>query len=333
MARRTFPAPPKAAFAVSPRAFEELYSEPALARLRRLAVLRPTPIPGASWKRHVRALRETEVLFTGWGAPVLDEEFLAAAPRLRAVFHAANSVRFLVTPAVWRREVRVFSAQAILAASVADYATAAILLALKHHWRYARLVRESRGFPARRPVIGSHGSIVGLVGYGAVARAVRTRLRPLGVEVIAHDPFVPPAIAKTDDVRLTPLAGLFETADVVSLHAALTPESYGLAGADLLSRLKPDATLVNTACGELIDETALVAVLRARPDLQAVLDVTAPEPPLKNSPLYDLPNVVLTPHLSGSLGRECHRLGEAMVDEYERFLAGAPLRWEVDATA
>ncbi|MGW0535393.1 NAD(P)-dependent oxidoreductase [Streptomyces sp. NPDC003032] len=95
---------------------------------------------------------------------------------------------------------------------------------------------------------------------------------------------------------------------MVGLHAPLLPETRGAVGARLLNSLTPGATLVNTARGALIDEGALAEVLRARADLTAVLDVTHPEPPARDSPLFTLPNVVLTPHLAGALGAECHRL-------------------------
>jgi phosphoglycerate dehydrogenase-like enzyme len=89
---------------------------------------------------------------------------------------------------------------------------------------------------------------------------------------------------------------------------------------------------LNTARGEVVDESGMIEVLRRRPDLQAVLDVTAPEPPAPDSPLYVLPNVVLTPHIAGSVEAECLRMGQAMVDEFVRYQAGQPLRWEITAT-
>lgn len=323
-------APPKAAFALSPRVIPEIFGDDTILRIRRHATLRPTPVPGASWKRHVRALRDVEVLFSGWGAPVMDEEFLECAPNLRAVFYAGGSVRYFTTPALWRRGVRVASAQAVNAIPVAEYTVAAVVLGLKHFWHYNRAIREQRTFPAERRVAGAYGSKVGLVGYGTVARQVRARLRPYDVQVLAHDPHVSAAEAADDGVVLVSLEELFASADVVSLHAHLNPESYGLVTASLLRRLRPCSTLINTACGELIVESDLVAVFSGRPDLQAVLDVTSPEPPVKSSPLYDLPNVSITPHIAGSLGRECLRLGEAMAEEFERFVAGLPLRWEID---
>lgn len=329
MTRRPIPHP-QAAFALSPRVIPEVFGDDSILRIRRHASLRPTAVPGVSWKRHVRALRETEILFSGWGAPVMDEEFLDCVPKLRAVFYAGGSVRYFTTPALWHRGVRVASAHVINAIPVAEFTVSAVVLGLKYFWHYNRVVRAQRTFPIERPVAGTYGSKVGLVGYGTVARQVRERLRPCDVQVLAHDPHVSAAEAAEDGVSLVSLEELFAAADVVSLHARLDPESYGLVTAPLLRRLRPCATLVNTACGELIAEDDLVAVLSERPDLQAVLDVTSPEPPVRLSPLYDLPNVALTPHIAGSLGRECLRLGEAMAEEFERFIKGRPLRWEIN---
>jgi phosphoglycerate dehydrogenase-like enzyme len=93
--------------------------------------------------------------------------------------------------------------------------------------------------------------------------------------------------------------------------------------------MKPGATFINTGRGGLVRESEMAEVLRARPELWAVLDVTELEPPLPDSPLFELRNVVLTPHIAGSMGPECRRLGIMMVDEVERYLAGQPLLGEV----
>ena len=94
-------------------------------------------------------------------------------------------------------------------------------------------------------------------------------------------------------------------------------------------RMRAHALFINTARGEIVDEPGMIVALQARPDLQALLDVTSPEPPVADSPLYTLENVILTPHIAGSLGPECQRLGHAMADELERYLDGQPLRWEI----
>lgn len=93
--------------------------------------------------------------------------------------------------------------------------------------------------------------------------------------------------------------------------------------------MKPAATLINTARGAVIDEEELITVLQKRPDLYAILDVTYPEPPVADLMLYELPNVVLTPYIAGSLDKECGRMGEYMLEELKRYLGEKPLKWEV----
>ena len=106
-------------------------------------------------------------------------------------------------------------------------------------------------------------------------------------------------------------------------------EDQRLVDGRLVGLMRPDATLVNTARGPVFDQPSVVSALRARPDLTAVLDVTDPEPPKADDPLFTLPNVVVTPHIAGSHGRECQRLGSYMVEEFCRYVSGQPLRWEV----
>ena len=125
------------------------------------------------------------------------------------------------------------------------------------------------------------------------------------------------------------LEELFCTCDVVSLHTPNLPQTRGMITGGLLRSMKPGATFVNTARGAVVREAEMVEVLRERPDLWALLDVTDPEPPVEGSPLYSLPNVLLTPHIAGSLGPECRRMGRYMVDELRRYLAGEKLRWQV----
>jgi phosphoglycerate dehydrogenase-like enzyme len=314
---------------LSPEALGSAYSEPVLGRLRaqvgRLSVI----APAEAWREQAAVLRETEIIFSGWGAPRMDDEFLEHAPKLRAVFYAGGSVRYFVTEAVWRRGIRLTTAQAINAIPVAEYTVSALLLGLKRFWHYARVTQDSRDFPGERPMAGAFGTTIGLVSYGAIARLVRQKLRGFEVEVVVSDPLLSDAEARQENVRKVGLDELFATADAVSLHTPHLPETVGLIQGRHFELMKPGAFFLNTARGEVVDETGMIAALRRRPDLQAVLDVTAPEPPAPDSPLYSLPNVVLTPHIAGSVGRECLRMGHAMVDEFERFRAGRPLRWEI----
>jgi len=166
----------QAALLLSPEALASAYGEPVLARLRpqvgRLAVI----TPGGAWRQQAAVLRETEVIFSGWGAPRMDEEFLRHAPKLQAVFYAGGSIRYFATEALWRRGIRLTTAQAINAIPVAEYTASALLLGLKRFWHYARVTRASRDFPVERPMPGAYGTTVGLVSYGAIARLVRQKL-------------------------------------------------------------------------------------------------------------------------------------------------------------
>ena len=105
--------------------------------------------------------------------------------------------------------------------------------------------------------------------------------------------------------------------------------TVGLITGAHLATMKAGATFINTARGAIVREAEMIDVLQARPDLLAVLDVTYPEPPVGGSPLYSLPNVILTPHIAGSLDTECQRMGQIVVDELQRYLAGEPLQWAI----
>jgi phosphoglycerate dehydrogenase-like enzyme len=321
----------QAALLLSPEALASAYGEPVLARLR-AQVGRPLIVaPGDTWRHQAEAMQEVDIVFSGWGAPRMDEEFLRHVPKLRAVFYAGGSVRYFVTEEFWRRGIRLTTAQAINAIPVAEYTVSVLLLGLKRFWHYAGVTRMSRDFPSERPMPGAFGSTVGLVSYGMIARLVRLKLAALEVEVIVHDPFLTDAEAERDNVRKVSLEELFATADAVSLHTPHLPETTELITGRHFELMKPGSVFLNTARGEVVNEPEMIAVLQQRPDLQAVLDVTAPEPPVPGSPLYSLPNVVLTPHIAGSVERECLRMGHAIVDEFERYRAGQALRWEITA--
>jgi phosphoglycerate dehydrogenase-like enzyme len=274
-------------------------------------------------------LGEMEALFTGWGGPRLDEKMLGRMPRLRAVFYGAGTLRFTVTDACWPRGIVFSSAAALNAIPTSEFAFGLILLSLKRVWHHAALAREMRAFPQHLPLPGGLGSTIGITSLGQIGRRVAERVRTLDVNVIAHDPFAPPELFAKLGITSCTLEELFSRADIISLHTPLLPETVGMVDGALLARLKPDATLINTARGGLVKESALIECLRTRPDVQALLDVTEPEPPATDSPLWDLPNVFLTPHIAGSLGPECRRMGRAMIEEFHRYASGAPLRYAI----
>jgi phosphoglycerate dehydrogenase-like enzyme len=318
-------------YVMDPNRFDDVYGPEARAAIERHLAIDSPPLTRDRLTPDV--LTGLEVLVTGWGAPKLDTELLAAAPKLSLVLYGAGSIRPMVTPEMWARGVRVTSAATANAEPVAEFALSQILYALKHGWRYVLAARAAAASAPRGPELGAYGATVGLVSLGATGRATARLLAHHHLDVQAYDPYADPAQAEELGVRLVGLAELFATSDVVSLHAPLLPDTRAMVGTPLLESMKPDATLINTARGGLIDEPALVDVLRRRGDLFAVLDVTDPEPPVPGSPLFELPNVVVTPHLAGTLGAERRRLGRAMADELARYVAGQPLHHEITEAA
>ena len=320
---------PKALYVLGSEAFEKIYGKEEREDVIGLADVYAPPQTGDSVANNPRVLAEAEVILSGWGAPAMGGAFLEAAPKLRVVLYGAGSIRRVATPALWERGVRITSAHAANAVPVSEYALAAILFSLKRVWHFAFSARQDKAMPRQGQVPGAYGSTVGLVSLGMVGRLVRERLRPFDLRVVAYDPHVTLEEARTLDVDLLSLEDLFEASDVVSLHTPWLPETEGMILGSHLASMKHNVTLINTSRGAVVREPEMVEVLRERPDLWAVLDVTHPEPPAPGSPLYALPNVVLTPHIAGSLGRECRRMGRLVVDELRRYVTGEPLQHEI----
>jgi len=269
------------------------------------------------------------VLVTGWGAPPLDAAVLDRLPDLELVAHAAGSVRGVVTGAAWRRGIRVSTATAANAVSVADFTAAQIHLSLKNAWRLAARSRRDLAAPDRFEARGVDTATIGLIGLGHIGRLVAERLRAQDVAVLAYDPHASDVTCARLGVTRHDLATVFARADVLSVHAPLTESTRGMIGRELIESLRPHATLINTARGGLIDHDALTVVLTERPDLFALLDVTDPEPLPPGHPLFGLDNTVITPHIAGCVGTDVARLGRAAAEEVARFAAGVPLAHEL----
>ncbi|MEV0092135.1 hydroxyacid dehydrogenase [Streptomyces sp. NPDC050738] len=288
----------------------------------------PTP-------RIAAALAEAEVLFTCWGATPLTPQVLAAAPRLKAVVHAAGSVKHHITEACWERGLSVSSAAGANALPVAEYTLATILLAGKRVLHSAHVYRETRGGHDWHQEMGGAGNYlrtVGIVGASRIGRRVIELLAPFDLRVLLYDPYVTPAEAARLGAESVTLDALCTRSDVVSVHAPQLPATHHMIGSRQLALMRAGATLINTARGSLIDEPALLQEL-VTGRLHAVLDVTDPELPSPASPLYDLPNVLLTPHVAGSLGNELYRMTDQALDELERYASGRPFADPVHPSA
>ncbi|MFC9325529.1 hydroxyacid dehydrogenase [Kitasatospora sp. NPDC057015] len=272
-------------------------------------------------------LAEAEVLVTSWGCPPLTAERLDAAPRLRAVFHCAGSVRPIVSDALWQRDVLVTSAAEANATPVAEYTLAAIIFAgKKAHVLAAQSRLEPVGWQAvgHREDLSNYERTVGIVGFSRIGRRVVDRLRTLDTaDVLVSDPYAEPAAVAAAGGRLVELDELLIRSEILSLHLPGIPETRHAIGARELHLLPDGATVINTARGGVIDTEALEREC-ATGRLNAILDVTDPEPLPVGSRLAGLPNVMITPHIAGSLGTETRRMSGRALDELERHLHGEP---------
>ena len=323
---------PTVALAMVPLLTAEVFDDDSKTRLGSVAdVLDFEPLTAFEDARAAELLPRTEILLTGWGCPPITPNALDKAPRLRAVVHAAGTVKDHVPEACWDRGLLVTSAAAANALPVAEYTLAAILFANKRAFpiqrRYAEL-REFRWWPMEFPGLGNYAKVIGIVGASFVGRRVIELLRPFDFEIIVFDPFLSEKDAVALGVRKVDLDELMRQADIVSLHAPALPATREMISRELLAQMKNGATLINTARGWIVDGAALTDALVAG-RIYAVIDTTEPEILPAESPLYDLPNVFLTPHIAGAMGSETRRLGGLAVDEIERYARGEPFKYVV----
>ncbi|MEM6430456.1 MAG: hydroxyacid dehydrogenase [Deinococcota bacterium] len=316
----------KGLFLSDETALHEVYSEAHQQAIAGLLDIVAEPQTAASIQETPELLNDVDVIMSSWGVPTMDEQFLAHAAKLKAVFHGAGTIRRIVSDTFWQRGIVITSAYQFNAIAVAEYTLATILLSLKRVWHYSQRVKEMRSFPAKKPLPGTYGSKVGIVSLGSIGRKVVQHLQHHQVNVLVYDPFLSEEDARQLAVTKVSLEHLFATSDVVSLHTPALEETHNMITGKHVASMKEGATLINTARGWVVDEPALIHVLQQRSDLYAVLDVTDPEPPEEASPLYDLPNVILTPHIAGNIAKERERHGQAMLEELQRYLAGESLQ-------
>jgi D-3-phosphoglycerate dehydrogenase len=227
-------------------------------------------------------------------------EIMDRLPRLRVIGRPGIGYDVVDVEAATARGIAVFSAPGFCAREVADHTLMmALALARKAPVLHAALRRGvyERGLASPMPAL--YEMTLGLIAFGEIGREVAARAKPFGLTLIAHDPFVVPAVAEGYGVTLVGLDELLRRSDIVSVHAPLTKETRHLLGAREFGLMKPTAYVVNTARGAVIDQAALIDALQKGRIAGAGLDVFEREPLEADSPLARMGNVVLTPHTAG----------------------------------
>ena len=276
---------------------------------------------------------EIEAVFSSWGMPCLTEAQISERlPNLRCVFYAAGTVQYFARPFL-HKGIRVFSAWAANAVPVAEFTLAQILLANKGFFQLDRRYRKE-GYQAAADYAahfdGNYHNKVGLLGAGMVGKKVIENLKPFDLEIEVFDPFLPDAAAKALGVRKTSLENIFQTCPVISNHLANNKETEGMLDYHLFSLMSPYAVFINTGRNAQVVVPDLIRAMQEAPGRTALLDVTDPEEPLpEGHSLWNVPNIIITPHRAGSQQGEIRRMGAYMTEEYQRVMAGQAPLYEV----
>ncbi|HEY7738680.1 MAG TPA: D-2-hydroxyacid dehydrogenase [Candidatus Limnocylindria bacterium] len=279
-------------------------------------------------------LGEAEVLLRGQIASSVLDHVIARAPALRWIHSISAGVDRVVTPLTRERGLQVTNARGVFSPPIAEYVVLMCLAIARRLPQLFDLQRERTWQPLRGEELS--GLTVGIVGYGSIGAEVARLLEPFGTRIVAtrrRPELGSGGRANVAVWGIDRLHDLLRGADIVLIAAPLTDETAGLIGPSELQEMPGHAWLINIARGRLVDETALRRALANGWIGGAVLDVFDEEPLPADSPLYDTPNLVITPHTSWSSDKVVERSIDLFVANLERYLAGQPLENQVDLEA
>ncbi len=281
---------------------------------------------------------DIDIVMSTWTCSKFDSDMLNIFKSLKIIFYGAGSIKGVVSEPFWDKGIRICSAWGANGVPVAHFTVSQILFSLKQGWSFMNSYKQtgrkikSAANQTPRIVYGTYKSTVGLISLGLIGKLVARLLEPFDLNVVAYDPFLTQDAADKAGLKIKMLSldEVFSQSDVVSLHTPLLPETIGMVTGKHFESMKVSSTFINTSRGAIIKENEMIDVLKKRPDLYVCLDVTNPEPPADDSPLFTLPNVIITPHIAGSMERECTRMGDFMLSELKHYLNNENMDWEVD---
>lgn len=322
----------KAIFIGTPKGISDAYSEKTKAILNESLLFLPDFYTAETLRGDHPELKDVSYIFSTWGMAALTEEEIARLfPSLRAVFYAAGTVQAFARPFM-KRGVKIFSAWGANAVPVAEYTVAQIILANKGFFRNI----HKGGSPVwkehdlARPIAGNFGTAVGIIGAGMIGTLVIKMLKNYNLTVRVFDPFMSyERAAELGVEKIESLPDLFASCHVITNHLANNPATVGMIDKKCFDGMDDNGVFLNTGRGAQVVEADLIAALKEKPERAAVLDVTWPEPPAAGSELYTMENVILSPHIAGSLGSEIQRMGEYMLGEYLKLTGGEATAYEV----
>lgn len=275
-------------------------------------------------------IKNIEKIFSTWYMPEFtEEEVKKYFPSLKAIFYAAGTVKYFAEPFL-KNGIKVYTASKANGISVAEFVAAQIILAnkgyyqaqkeyKKHLWKFsflkARSIAESKS--------GNYKTKIGIIGCGIIGSEVVRLLKSYKLDVYVYDPYLSDTNVTELGVKRTSLEEIVSTCDVISNHLPDLHSTKDFFNYSLLSKMKDNATFINSGRGNQVVERDLAKVLKKKPNACALLDVTRHEPLFPWSPLLRRKNIFITPHIAGSLsGGEFDRMVEFMVSALKDFEEG-----------
>jgi len=248
-----------------------------------------------------------------------DDALMAAGPKLRVIGRAGVGVDNIDAAAATKRGIVVMNTPGANAVAVAEL-TICQMLAMARKLNAANATMHQGKWEKKNlQGVELRAKTLGILGLGRVGLEVAKRARAFGMELVGSDPFVSPAIARENGIKLVTLEELFATVDYLTLHVGLTPQTAGIINAKTIATMKKGIRIVNCARGELIEDAALVEALKSGQVAGAALDVFASEP-AKETPYHGLDNVILTPHIAGSTAEAQEAVGIQIARQVRDYL-------------
>lgn len=272
----------------------------------------------------VQRAEQADILLTN--KVVLSREIIGALPRLKYIGVLATGYNVVDLLAARERNLPVTNVPAYSTASVAQMVFALLLEMVQQVGHHSHRVHEGAWSRSPdfcfwdKPLVELDGLTLGILGYGSIGRRVARIAAAFGMKVLVHTrtPAAEPGVEYVDRDRL------FEQSDVLSLHCPLTEQTAGVVNAERLAAMKPEAYLINTGRGPLVDERALAEALASGVIAGAALDVLSVEPAAADNPLLGAPHCIITPHIAWATRAARKRLMDTVVANVEAFISGTP---------
>lgn len=276
-------------------------------------------------------VKDSDIIITSWHTPPIEKDIIDACPNLKGVFHAAGTIKPVMSEELMKRkDIRLTASAAAIGEGVAETALAFAISACKGAFTMPRYTRSGEWNAHNATDVTDFYDIkVGIISAGFVGRHMIKLLRNFHVDILVYDPTLSAEQIEELGAEKRELNELLSESNVISIHAPSIPATEKMLNAENLHLIKDGAVVINTSRGAIFDEPAFIAELKKN-RFFACIDVTDPEPPAEDNELRFLENVNLTPHLAGTAANGRRRIALHICEETERFMNGERMRTEID---